>query len=651
MNEQLYINGILMDVDGELDITLVFKSNIFNDVDKIETNSSKTISLPRTANNMMAIDYAGMAGSETAFPYTTHEAAYYRNGVLIVDGKAILLAIRDKIEIAIMWGAYKKIEGLLKSKMKLNELTSNAALPYLKDNPLISFDEISQGYFYAEYDGNSVAEDDAWLSTMILYNPTNPFSGNIVKETPQNKEKVNNSGTLSWGAPTVTADWLLSLIEEETGVDIQFPERAKKFISTLAIPLTSNKANELSIDAVFVAHIMPQQEVESGYVDLFVTDSYLSFFEGIEVGKRYKSLKAKKDVEVEVEVVMNYKDFSNDEEDKYFIASLLEVNGYPYSVGGAIIGGVPFTSNTIDEASQKYKDEENAYNVTIKGKGAISLKEGDELKIYLGDGNSPTQLMGGEIRVYLKPSDIVESGMNFPIAINLPDITIVDFLKCMFFLSGVSVKQISDDGKLPLFLCNDVKDYGFAQDWTRKLVSIDETVFDDGDMAQKNHYRWEEDETVKGNYDYTLTIDNKTLAEERDAYTLPFAASDGNRVPVNKWEDEESVNVDQPEFVEVTPRLMTMYPKRYELEYPEYVDNTYLRFDIDLGQILKEKHPLISSPNRFLQIKATVRMNDIDLLNFDETKPIYLAQTGAYYAVKELQANSKGNATATLIKI
>ena len=50
-------------------------------------------------------------------------------------------------------------------------------------------------------------------------------------------------------------------------------------------------------------------------------------------------------------------------------------------------------------------------------------------------------------------------------------------------------------------------------------------------------------------------------------------------------------------------------------------------------------------------IKEKVKMRDIELLRFDETKPIYLAQYGAYFAVTEIRSSSNGIAEVTMLQL
>ena len=57
MTEQIYINGYLMDQNEGKGISLVFQSPYFTDIDSIISNRTSSVELPKTTNNLMAVDY------------------------------------------------------------------------------------------------------------------------------------------------------------------------------------------------------------------------------------------------------------------------------------------------------------------------------------------------------------------------------------------------------------------------------------------------------------------------------------------------------------------------------------------------------------------------------------------------------------------
>ena len=50
-------------------------------------------------------------------------------------------------------------------------------------------------------------------------------------------------------------------------------------------------------------------------------------------------------------------------------------------------------------------------------------------------------------------------------------------------------------------------------------------------------------------------------------------------------------------------------------------------------------------------ITERLNLSDLDILDFDETKPVYLAQYGAYFAVLEIKTTSSGYCEVTMIEL
>ena len=77
-----------------------------------------------------------------------------------------------------------------------------------------------------------------------------------------------------------------------------------------------------------------------------------------------------------------------------------------------------------------------------------------------------------------------------------------------------------------------------------------------------------------------------------------------------------------------------------------------LRFDIDLQNIFDTKYKqLAASIAKAHVITERLNLSDLDILDFDETKPVYLAQYGAYFAVLEIKTTNSGYCEVTMIEL
>lgn len=153
-DQQLYIDGVLMDMSEDSAITLDIKSNLFRDITKMTANTTYTINLPKTAHNMAVLEFAGKPSTSSKYPYIFHTARYFRNGLEIIhSGRASVLSVKETIEISIYWGLFQALVTLQSSDLKLNELNCTKYLRFTKDNSYDTYEKaIADGVFYGKYE-------------------------------------------------------------------------------------------------------------------------------------------------------------------------------------------------------------------------------------------------------------------------------------------------------------------------------------------------------------------------------------------------------------------------------------------------------------------------------------------------------------------
>ena len=184
-----------------------------------------------------------------------------------------------------------------------------------------------------------------------------------------------------------------------------------------------------------------------------------------------------------------------------------------------------------------------------------------------------------------------------------------------------------------------------AKDWSGKLVAqrgenVPKKIeYNLAEWAQNNRYKWKEcDDVAEGYGDGNLTIPNETLDVERDVINFPFAATEGNSIA--SYEAENNViNVRNTE-----PRLLTLFEN-------ENADAAGM-FDLTMNDILGTKYAHLAATLRDINIiTETFVLSDFELLNFDETIPVYLRQYGAYFAVLEIKSSKAGMAEVQMLKL
>lgn len=476
--------------------------------------------------------------------------------------------------------------------------------------------------------------------------------------------------------PSVLASWVLNLIWEQTGIQFKWTGEAADLINTLAIPLVNNKSTSLTLDGMLDAVLVARTGNGALKVKLNSASTLFSNAVGVEVD--------------ELNVVSN-------------VAVYIDVQGHwdwdasgsrPQGSTTTYIDGVPVTTyqyiyqrNYIemkitpsvvtddDDITTYIVGDENqakpghaAFDTSdnlvnnrfyhlVSGYGKIELQAGDKITFEMKNARGSlhdVQFSGGTIKGTLDAGDTVPRGGYFPIAYNLPAIKIIDFVKFLAAITGTFPLQMGDDNAVQFVPFATIWDnIPNAKDWTRRVVARSlsnkpkELDFKIGNYAQLNQYKWKEDDTVFGNYDGTLEIDNKTLDDSKVIITFPFAATDGNRVPTYTaitYGGGFTGRTSGGQYKACKERILQLYKGTN--------DRAALKFDLDMDNILKTKYrKLKESLQAAKVIKERVMLSDVDLLNFDERVPVYLAQYGAFFAVTEIKQADTGTADVTMFQI
>lgn len=486
--------------------------------------------------------------------------------------------------------------------------------------------------------------------------------------------------------PCVTVQYILDLITAQTGVAFGWSSQAKEIIKGLAVPLITRKADAQtvvgSLEGTFFA------TTELGILD-FQPTSLSDVFDGLETGHRYSQLNVKIACTMIFDVQMNWSwDASK------VNPSLHRSWSYGGSTETQAVYSYPPCYIEVKVVSKHTSDqEESEYTKTyiagrtsdyegvspsvsdtsdqlvggrfihlVAGRGEIELEEGDivtfEMKHPKNQRLNGLKCYNGRLSASIKLSDEVPYGGNFPIGKNLPDIKVTDFLKCICILTSTFPSQRFIGGTLSFAdIVSLWETKAQAVDWTKKLIPSEasnhprQTDFSVEEYCQHNIYKWKEDDTVYQQHNADMTVDNKTLEYTQDVCTLPFAATDGNRIPIYEWESKQWTFGRTTRTVQVATKYKACKDRIVNLTKND-AGYAALAFNIDLQSIFDSKleklRKTVANPH---QITERFNLSDLEILNFDETKPVYLAQYGAYFAVLEIKTTSSGYSEVTMIEL
>lgn len=580
MKEELYIKGESVDL-GDSEITLNFKSNLLGDISKITASNSYTIKLPRTNKNIRLLDFPDVAGHESYMMRDYFNAEYYRNGVKLFDAKAVLISCsEDGFDVALTWGMSEKFIQLMNDDKSIQEF-ADMALPWNSsttyDNGLIN-GQLSHGY----------------------------IRHNAGIDVDSNRDKI-------FIHPSVNCMRLLEEIASYYGIAMEWGSY-KQYIELLYLPLISQKAS--SKYNFFEANITGTLDSDIKYVKF----TQINRVDGINIsntetyGDVVRIYETSLDWELDILISTN----------KHNTLNVVELAFYS---NAQYIKSLQISSNDIGLCA-------------YKGVIPFDITEYSNITIRIRINNGA---LSGIIKSYIKifSEDVQSVSYNqyYPIGINLPDISVVDFIKQICWLFGLFAVK-SDTGVSFISVNKIIDNRDKAVDWSKKLVptgwTAKETSYTFGDFAQKNYFRYEENENAKSADGY-MVVQNKTLDYEKDLLKLPYTAGGDNgdmrAVPYFKWSDDGTI----VELEDCGDRIMQLVIS-FDSQGKEdaRLDFSDLKFKNRVSRFgLSYYQDLIKSP---FVIKDTFRLTEIDLKNIDYSIPVYIERYAAFFAIISIKS-------------
>lgn len=572
MKEELYIKGESVDL-GDSEITLNFKSNLLGDISKITASNSYTIKLPRTNKNIRLLDFPDVAGHESYMMRDYFNAEYYRNGVKLFDAKAVLISCsEDGFNVALTWGMSEKFIQLMNDDKSIQEF-ADMALPWNSSTT---------------YDNGLV---DGQLSHGYIRH-------NAGIDVDSNRDKI-------FIHPSVNCMRLLEEIASYYGLTMDWGSY-KQYIELLYLPLISQKANP-KYNYYFAEIKLEYPGTPNTVVKYVQTNMTLGIY-------------------------------------NHVMGLTIHLNGS---------GNYRIESNvkTKNSANPIYllidKDNNNIYSsaFTYDGNYMYSfnkeyLTEEKDLYLHIDFQSQIDESYNNYIKITdIELNDEAQYCTYYPIGSNLPDISVVDFIKQICWLFGLFA--IKSDTGVSFISANKIIDNkNKAVDWSKKLVptgwTAKETSYTFGDFAQKNYFRYEENENAKSADGY-MVVQNKTLDHEKDLVKLPYTAGGDNgdmrAVPYFKW-SEDGTTVELEDCGDRIMQLVISFDSQGKED--ARLDFSDLKFQNRVSRFgLSSYQDLIKSP---FVIKDTFRLTEIDLKNLDYTIPVYIERYAAFFAIISIKS-------------
>lgn len=572
MKEELYIKGESVDL-GDSEITLNFKSNLLGDISKITASNSYTITLPRTNKNIRLLEFPDVAGHESYMMRDYFNAEYYRNGVKLFDAKAVLISCsEDGFDVALTWGMSDKFIQLMNDDKSIQEF-ADEALPWNSSTT---------------YDNGLV---DGQLSHGYIRHNTGI-------DVDSNRDKI-------FIHPSVNCMRLLEEIASYYGIEMEWGSY-KQYIELLYLPLISQKANP-KYNYYFAEIKLEYPGTPNTVVKYVQTNMTLGIYNHVMGLTIHLNGSGNYRIESNVKT-------KNSANPIYLLID--KDNNNIYSSAFTYDGNYMYSFN------KEYLTEEKDLYLHIDFQSQIDESYNNYIKITDIELNEEAQYY-----------------TYYPIGSNLPDISVVDFIKQICWLFGLfAIKSDTGVSFIPVNKIIDNRDK--AVDWSKKLVltgwTAKETSYTFGDFAQKNYFRYEENENAKSADGY-MVVQNNTLDHEKDLVKLPYTAGGDNgdmrAVPYFKW-SEDGTTVELEDCGDRIMQLVISFDSQGKED--ARLDFSDLKFQNRVSRFgLSSYQDLIKSP---FVIKDTFRLTEIDLKNLDYTIPVYIERYAAFFAIISIKS-------------
>lgn len=625
---ELYINDILCDLSSDNYISLVYQSPIFSGLDIIQSNRSYNIDLPLTPKNRKAIGYAERTDIYTDAPYVKLPARLYQEGVpLFTSGYAVITEISDVISVVLTWGNVDNFQSLFDANLRDLAQTlysmNIGSIPWNSASALLEYgyDRPQMGFFGIDF-GQGIA----------------------------NPEYMH---------PSIEVQDVLTAIERYNGITIDGKERLYGGLTyPLLLPLVSINGDEVSGRAEYLTGTVRVKD--TGPTVLLQIANISSHPELVSDDGTTIDVKGASNITIALKMHAQFSYVAGFAPVAKICSGstrnpIFQLN-YNYKEAG---GPTAFSTFSIDQVVTLSKEDGN---LPESGQIVIHLFNGSVPNISYQDVNS--------ISVSAYPRDEVHYPSEYPIGVNLPDISQGDFLSALMSMAGLFAYPDKDaPDTIKLISVDDI--YAITNrdtiDWSRKVILNDRhdvsrpesSIFSLDDLAQKNTLDYDNDDDVITDTAGEIRIENVNIDKENELVELPFSASesaplasDANalcaRIPMYTTSDDgKTVDYNEPSARILQAIIDDTSTGLYWFGY--FGEN--MRFGGENGIVAKKYSGYQKAVDKLRLITVKVKLTAIDLHNLDYTKPIYIGQFGQRYGLYSVETGENGICECQLIQL
>ena len=622
--EQIYIDGQLFEQSEEGGIELVFQSPLFTDLDAIVSNRTNEVTFPLTAHNRRAMNLAGLVSPESSdlYEYRKHTATYWRDGVHIFDGTATLLSWTvTEVSFVFTWGNSDAFQKLYDTKLQALQSDTEIAERY------VPFGDTGQraplGIYYPVNINFGVGA--------LAVPHTHPSL--LVEDVMQAIERYCGVSGLSGEFEGMIVPLLTKNTDREANI-IQSPHLTEGGVHRVIDLQAATNRFWLALGANDTDYI---NMAPNGWI--FDVSQYNSLTLQI---NDYVARLTTNDAYTSAAYSGNIVVFATDEDGNNGV-QIAEIATTANSWTNGTQYGQLFRVSGVE---QTLDVSEYAYIIIRVAVSTTRASVKDTLTFDTIDMHIVPDIDQPQEVVYTGDSAV----LNYPLYTNLPDWSMSDFVKNLMKIRGLFA-NVKSSTEIELVSVGDVYDRrAQAYDWSRRLLGAVQTISPTiEDYAQKNTLEYAEDDTVNGNYNGTLLVDNTNLEPEKDLMSVDFAGTDTEAnnilsIPIYSYGGEGG---DEVEYNgNLAPRILNVEFSSLVMGYMASFKGLF--FGELVGTVYADYQSTIFRPR---VITVDVYVEAMELAKLDLTTPCYLEQMGHYYAIMSLTTKEGNRATATLLQL
>lgn len=606
--QQLYISGKAVDMPSE-EIKLKVASNIFSDADKVMTAHSYNVSLPRTMTNDSILAMAYIVGADTG-GVTTHRylsASLYVDGVpLFEGGSAVLTSVDDKgYNLTLLWGIIGVFDEIKREGLKVNELPLS-----------IHWHESNSQWFTLQQNNHPIA--DSYNSGMdaTIYDTLDADSKGTADKYP-------------WWMPANSAINILNKIAGTYGITFNFSataqQRLDKLMHIATTLRTMVKGELVTWGTMNVMRNVGNNKYQIEWYDNNgSTASNLPIYQNALVfDNDFHAYRA--------QLATHFK--------SVHVYGWRSQNDYHIVFGDA--------PDNVVQIDPTYNSENGRWEVDKTWYNA-QLDEGHFLPFIV----NPTEgvpLENTDLRIEVVIDEVADNahvGLNWEYTRNAPDVKIIDYIsECLAHIGGFIVGSVTSVDTVRILTFDEVAQATPTQAEMLGLKSITMSL---DDLAQRNVYSHAEnnDDEAQGMSPYlaegVVYTNDSTLQLERDAFKSDFKVPRTNKLLHWKVEKNENASDYKATWQDAGKNI-----EGFDLLTFQYL-NTGQDFARTIANYYTEYEKAVNRPK---VVELIVRMQVLDLMAVDFTRPVYIEQLGSSFLVVSIESDNGDSYKIKMVKL